>query len=104
MGRYLRKEELMTRMRKKPATAELKFKVALEAIKGEKTSAQLAQEFGVASSQIFKWKRELLEHGPGVFGKKGHDGNGQETIDQLHAVIGKLKVENDFLERVLGRK
>lgn len=94
----------MTKIRKKPATEELKFRVALEAIKGEKTSAQLAQEYGVVSSQIFKWKKELLEKGPAVFGRKWQEEGGQETIEKLHATIGKLKVENDFLERVLGRK
>ena len=93
-----------TGIRKKPATAAMKFRVALEALKGEKTMAQLTQEFGVVSSQIFKWRKELLEKGSEVFGRGSGSENGQETINQLHVVIGKLKVENDFLERVLGRK
>lgn len=91
-------------LRKKPASAELKFKVALEALKGEKTTAQLAQEFGVVSSQIFKWRKELLDKGSAVFGVKNTSQDTQKAFDQLHATIGRLKVENDFLERVLGRK
>ena len=95
---------MVKQMKKKPHTAEFKFKVALEAIRCEKTSAELCQEYGVVSSQLFKWKKALLDHGADVF-KNGtpvkHDDNAE--IDKLHATIGRLKVENDFLERVLGR-
>lgn len=91
-------------MRKKVHGPEFKFKVALEAIKGEKTTAQLAGEFGVAQSMIFKWKKELLDHGRSVFEKSHQKIEPNVEIDRLHATIGRLKVENDFLERVLGRK
>lgn len=92
------------KIRKKPHSNEFKFKVALEAIRGEKTIAALCQEFGVVSSQIAKWKKTLLEEGSGVFKGAGsskivenHD------VERLHATIGRLKVENDFLEHVLRR-
>lgn len=91
-------------MKKKPHTAEFKFKVALESIRGEKTGSELCSEYGVVSSQIFKWKKALLDQGADVF-KNGTSTrfNEQAELDKLHATIGRLKVENDFLERVLGK-
>jgi transposase len=95
---------MVKQMKKKPHTAEFKFKVALESIRGEKTQAELCSEYGVVSSQIFKWKKALLEHGADVF-KNGTPTKSTDhaELDKLHATIGRLKVENDFLERVLGR-
>ena len=90
--------------KKNERSSAFKFKVALEAIKGNKTTAELCHEFGVASSQVFAWKKELLEKGCEVFGK-GKAGlfHPTQEIDNLHATIGRLKVENDFLSHVLGR-
>lgn len=95
---------MVKQMKKKPHTAEFKFKVALEAIRGEKTGSELCAEYGIVSSQIFKWKKALLDQGADVF-KNGPPtkSNEQAELDKLHATIGRLKVENDFLERVLGR-
>ena len=91
-------------MTKTPRTAEFKFKVALEAIRAEKTVAELSSEYGVASSQIFAWKKELLDQGSMVFkSRKTLMNQDPLHIDKLHATIGRLKVENDFLERALGR-
>ena len=91
-------------MRKKGHSAAFKFKVALEAVKGEKTAAELCKEYGVVSSQIFKWRKDLLEQGSSVFeGNKAKNSDGEKTIDKLHETIGRLKVENDFLEKCLGR-
>ena len=91
-------------MKKKGHSAAFKFKVALEAIKGEKTAAELCKEYGVFSSQIFKWRKELLEQGTSVFeGNKGGSMEREKEVDRLHETIGRLKVENDFLEKCLGR-
>jgi transposase len=92
-----------TKMRKKAHSAEFKFKVAIAAIRGDRTTAEMCQEYGVASSQIFKWKKDLIEHGCAIF-KNGCD-KGSETvhIEKLHATIGRLKVENDFLAKFAGR-
>lgn len=91
-------------MKKRPHSSEFKFKVAIEAIRGLKTSAELCAEDGVVSSQIFKWKKALLDQGSDVF-KNGSNGktDDQVAIDKLHATIGRLTVENDFLEKCLGR-
>lgn len=94
---------MSSKIKKKPHSPEFKFKVAIEAIRGEKTTAELCQEFGVVNSQIFKWKKALLEGGKQIFTnplKVDHD-NAQ--IDKLHAKIGRLTVENDFLAKFAGR-
>jgi len=92
-------------IRKNPHSAEYKFKVALAAIKGDKTIVQLCQEYAVVSSQIYKWKAALLERGSDLF-KSGTWNTCLEPnkdIEKLHATIGRLKVENDFLSKVLGK-
>lgn len=91
-------------MKKKPHSAAFKFKVAIAAIKGDKTTSELCQEYGIVSSQLFKWKKDLLERGETVF-KHGSAAQSDEAakIDKLHATIGRLKVENDFLEKFAGR-
>jgi transposase len=91
-------------MKKKPHSSEFKFKVAIEAIRGVKTTAELCTEYGVVSSQIFKWKKALMDQGIDVF-KNGSSGktDDQVAIDKLHATIGRLTVENHFLEKCLGR-
>jgi len=82
---------------------KFKFKVALEALRGEKTIAELCQQYGVVSSQIYAWKKQIEKHGGSIFSDKRNKNNRDASIDELHTTIGRLKVENDFLSRVLGR-
>ena len=83
---------------------QFKAKVALAALKGDKTLAELSAEYDVHPNQITQWKQQLLENASDLFSKgKLHSSASDETVKELHAKIGQLTVENDFLATVLGR-
>ena len=95
----------MKRTRKKH-NAAFKAKVALAAIRGDRTIAELASEFGVHPNQIYNWKKQLLAGAASVFEGGAAAGEGQVSeaqVDLLYRQIGQLKVENDFLARRLGK-
>jgi transposase-like protein len=79
--------------------------VALSAIKGEKTLAELAQLYDVHATQIAAWKAQLLEGAAGVFDTGSPAPSSQPGTDlkTLHAKIGELTLENDFLSAALGK-
>jgi len=65
--------------------------------------AELCHDFGIASGQLYKWKKALLDNGAEVFkNTSSAPSSVNSDIDKLHATIGRLKVENDFLEKTLG--
>jgi len=78
-----------------------KAKVALEAIKGEKTLAQLSSEFGVHANQIGLWRKQLIKELPSLFSdrRKKRDKEQNELISELYRQIGQLKVEVDWLKK-----
>ena len=82
-----------------------KAKVALEALKEEETTAEIASRFEVHPAQVRVWKRALVEGASGIFGDgQGHQKKNEEAlIAQLYQQIGQLKVERDFLHDKLGR-
>ena len=95
----------MARRVRRAHNPAFKAKVALAAIKGEKTLAELAQQYDVHANQITAWKAQLLEGAAGVFGAGS---TGTETapavdVKLLHAKIGELTVEKDFLVGALGK-
>ena len=81
--------------------ASFKAKVALEAIKGERTIAEIASESGVHPNQIAKWKKQLLEEAPEIFsrGRKKGKRKTEDLESELYQQIGKLKVELDWLKK-----
>lgn len=86
---------------KKKFDGAFKAKVALEAIKGEKTITQIASEYGVHANQIGQWKKRLLEELPGLFSdrRKREEKEGAAETDELYRQIGQLKVELDWLKK-----
>jgi transposase-like protein len=79
-----------------------KAKVALEAVKGEKTLAQLSSEFGVHANQIHQWRKQLLEGLPRLFSdrRKKEDRDREELLSELYQQIGQLKVELEWLKKI----
>ena len=86
---------------RKSYSSAFKAKVALEAIKKEKTIAQLSSEYGVHSNQINQWRKRLLEELPEIFSKKRQkkEKNAEDLQDELYRQIGQLKVELDWLKK-----
>lgn len=94
----------MTGTRKR-YSGDFKGKVALEALRGEQTVAQLAAKHGVHQTMINAWKKQAVEGMATVFSGKAEaaDAAREGEIDQPHAKIGQLVVERDFLRRASGR-
>jgi transposase len=95
----------MTKRTRRTHAPAFKAKVALAAIKGEKTLAELAQQYDVHPNQITAWKAYLVEAASGLFGSGGSASAPPPAIDvkTLHAKIGELTLENDFLSGALGK-
>ena len=93
----------MTRRTRRNHSPAFKAKVALAAIKGEKTLSELAQLFDVHPNQITQWKGQLLEGAASVFGSGAAASAPAVDLKMLHAKIGELALENDFLSGALGK-
>jgi len=95
----------MTKRTRRNHSPDFKAKVALAAIRGDRTVAQLAEQHGVHPSQITVWKEQLQASAANVFGPGGGSASAAPVVDvkQLHAKIGELTLENDFLEGALTK-
>ena len=93
----------MSRRPRRNHSPAFKAKVALEAVRGEQPIIAIAERFDVHPNVITKWKRQLLEGAPEVFGAGEGEKKGGADVAQLHAKIGELTMECDFLSGALGR-
>lgn len=94
----------MRTQRRKQHSAEFKAKIALEAIKGQRTINELASAHGIHPTQIVQWKKQLLEESPRLFSsRRGRAEKGEEELKaSLYQQIGQLKVELDWLKKKAG--
>lgn len=83
---------------------QFKAKVAIQAIKGDRTGNEVASQYEVHPTQVAQWKRQLLDAAPGVFsgGPARAERQQEELLAQLYQQIGQLKVELDFLKKKAG--
>ena len=94
----------MTKSNRKRYSAEFKAKVALEAIKGELTISLLGAKYGVHQTMINSWKKQAIDNLPTAFEQKSDVVKTPDAeVEKLHAKIGQLVVERDFLAKAFGR-
>ena len=91
-------------MIRKKLSKELKARIALDAIKSQKTISELASEYGVHANQISRWKKQLLDAAPDAFARgKDKDAENKEIErDRLYKKVGQLQVEVDWLKKKTG--
>ena len=91
--------------KQKSYTKEFKFRVAIEMIKGDLTIAEIISKYQVPRAVLSKWKKQLIDNGPEVY-KKGNQqvaAYNNANMEKLHATIGRLEVENDFLQQASSK-
>lgn len=94
----------MTKRKRRNHSTAFKAKVALAAVRGDRTLTELAEQFDVHPNQIQDWKKKLLRGAEEVFGEGSTSSASKELeAEKLHAKIGRLTMENDFLAKALGR-
>jgi len=98
-------ENHMSKRSRRNHSPAFRAKVALAALKGDKTLSELATQFDVHPTQITQWKAQLLDGAAGVFGSESRGDSQGPAVDLtvLHAKIGELTLENDFLAGALGK-
>ena len=91
-------------MGRKKQSKELKARIALDAIKGQKTMPELASEYGIHANQISRWKKQLLDAAPDIFtrGKDKEAEKKEVERDCLYKKVGQLQIEVDWLKKKTG--
>jgi transposase len=95
----------MSKITRRHYAAEFKAKVALEAIRGELTLAELSAKHGIHQTMIAAWKKQAVEGMAGTFSAKSEaaQATSEAELTKLHAKIGQLVIEKDFLSKAFGR-
>ncbi len=94
----------MSKRPRRKLSAGFKAKVALAAVRGDKTLSELSSQYDVHPNQITQWKKQLLENVDRLFSKDAQDrGDVEAEVKELHAKIGELTMERDFLSKGLAR-
>ena len=93
----------MSRRPRRNHSPAFKPQVALEAVRGDKTLAELAQKHDLHTTQIIKWRKQLLDRAADVFGADSKPDEPVIDLKDLHAKIGLLTLENDFLQGALSK-
>ncbi|QKV51897.1 IS3 family transposase [Comamonas antarctica] len=93
----------MSRRPRRNHSPAFKPQVALEAVRGDKTLAELAQKHDLHPTQIIKWRKQLLDRAADVFGADSKPDEPVIDLKDLHAKIGLLTLENDFLQGALSK-
>ena len=93
----------MKKQTRRKFSSAFKAKVAIEAIRGQQTMAELAEKFELSQVVISRWKSEFLANAGSVFDKSGKSDEPDVDAQELYAQIGQLKVENDFLKKSFKR-
>lgn len=94
----------MAKKKRRQFNGEFKARVALAAVRGERTVSELAAHFEVHPNQISQWKKELLAAAPGVFSdrRRREETDQEELVGELYKEIGRLKVELDWVKKKVG--
>ena len=89
---------------KRQHSPAFKARVAFEALKGEKTLAEISSQFGIHTTQVNRWKKELVEGMQDIFTdkRKKQDADQEQLIEQLYKQIGKKEVENEWLKKKIA--
>jgi len=96
--------EIDVKAKRRNHSAAFKAKVALEAVREQRTIAELSRQYEVHANQIGAWKRQLLDSAEGVFESgAGSKLDAEALVQELHAKIGEITMERDFLSRALKR-
>ena len=93
----------MSSTKKSNYTKEFKFKVAVAALRNDKTIPQLVEEFSVANSLISKWKKQLLDNGSATFESSNKPKVVDNTEKKLYEQLGRQAMELDYLKQFVGR-
>jgi transposase len=93
----------MMRRPRRNHTADFKAKVVLSALRGDKTLAELAEQFEVHANQISQWRQQAIDNMASSFGKEPVGAVSEDEVKDLHAKIGQLTLEVDFFERAFAK-